>query len=135
LKSAIALAVALGACGSAGDEPQPPPTPPARVAVQARAPARPRPQALAHVTIKALGMYCEESCPLAVRRALRDVPAVYELGFDLPNESIFVSYDASLGAAKQVTEPMLEAVRRAGFEPWLAKETWPDGATAEVVGR
>ena len=45
-------------------------------------------------------MYCEESCPLKVRYALADIASVYELGFDLSNESIFVSYDASLGAAE-----------------------------------
>ena len=53
--------------------------------------APPKPAALTKVTIKALGMYCEESCPLKVRYALADVPAVYELGFDVSTESIFVS--------------------------------------------
>lgn len=93
---------------------------------------RPRPAQLAQVTIKALGMYCEETCPMKVRMALADLPAVYELGFDLANESIFVSYDATLGTAKDVTRPMLVAIKSAGFDPWLAKETWPDGASASV---
>lgn len=93
---------------------------------------RPRPAQLAQVTIKALGMYCEESCPMKVRMALADLPAVYELGFDVANESIFVSYDATLGSAKDVTKPMLVAIKSAGFDPWLAKETWPDGARATV---
>ena len=96
---------------------------------------RPRPATLTRVTIKALGMYCEESCPLKVRTALADVPAVYELGFDLSTESIFVSYDAALGAAKDVTEPMLVAITSAGFDPWLARETWPDDAEVQVVTR
>jgi copper chaperone CopZ len=87
------------------------------------------------VTIKALGMDCEESCPVKVRHALAEVPAVYELGFDLSTESIFVSYDASLGAAKQVTRPMIAAIKRAGFDPWLAKESWPDGVEAQVIAR
>ena len=122
------LALVLG-CGrdDAARAPEPMPA-----VAQAKRVARP-PQ-LAHVTIKALGMYCEEACPLAVRRALADVPAVYELGFDLPHESVFVSYDATLGPAKQVTEPMLAAIQRAGFDPWLAKEAWPAGATAEILG-
>jgi len=94
---------------------------------------RPRPAQLAKVTIKALGMYCEESCPLKVRTALADVPAVYELGFDVSTESIFVSYDASLGTAKDVTRPMLVAIKSAGFDPWLAKETWPEDASVQVV--
>lgn len=101
----------------------------------ARPEKRPAPAALTHVTIKALGMYCEESCPLKVRTALADLPAIYELGFDLSNESIFISYDASLGAPKEVTRPMLAAIKAAGFDPWLAKEAWPDGASAQVVAR
>lgn len=96
------------------------------------APPRPRPAQLSQVTIKALGMYCEETCPMKVRMALADLPAVYELGFDVANESIFVSYDATLGTAKDVTKPMLVAIKSAGFDPWLAKETWPDGARAAV---
>jgi len=94
---------------------------------------RPRPAQLAKVTIKALGMYCEESCPLKVRTALASVPAVYELGFDVSTESIFVSYDASLGPAKVVTKPMLVAIKSAGFDPWLAKEAWPETASVQVV--
>jgi copper chaperone CopZ len=97
--------------------------------------APPRPAELTKVTIKAIGMYCEESCPLKVRYALADVPAVYELGFDVSNESIFVSYDRSLGTPKEVTKPMLVAIKGAGFDPWLAKETWPEGAKADVVPR
>jgi len=95
----------------------------------------PRPAALTRVTIKALGMYCEESCPMKVRYALADMPAVYELGFDVATESIFVSYDTSLGAAKQVTKPMIAAIKSAGFDPWLAKETWPADASVQVVVR
>jgi hypothetical protein len=95
----------------------------------------PPPASLAHVTIKALGMDCEESCPLRVRYALADLASVYELGFDLSTESIFVSYDATLGPAKQVTRPMIAAIKRAGFDPWLARESWPDGAEVHVVAR
>ena len=97
--------------------------------------APPRPANLTRVTIKALGMYCEESCPMKVRYALADVPAVYELGFDLSTESVFVSYDATLGPAKQVTKPILVAIKSQGFDPWLAKETWPDGVEAQVIKR
>ena len=97
--------------------------------------APPKPAALTKVTIKALGMYCEESCPLKVRYALADVKAVYELGFDVSNESIFVSYDATLGSAKDVTKPMIAAIKGAGFDPWLSKEEWPADAKAHVVLR
>ena len=93
---------------------------------------RPRPPQLSKVTIKALGMYCEETCPMKVRTALSDMPAVYELGFDVATESIFVSYDATLGTPKDVTRPMLVAIKSVGFDPWLAKETWPDTAAAAV---
>jgi hypothetical protein len=96
-------------------------------------PPRAKPAQLTKVTIKALGMYCEESCPLKVRTALASIPAVYELGFDISTESIFVSYDTSLGTPKEVTKPMIVAIKGAGFDPWLAKESWPDGAEAAVV--
>ncbi len=96
-------------------------------------PPRAKPAQLTKVTIKALGMYCEESCPLKVRTALASVPAVYELGFDLSTEAIFVSYDSSLGAPADVTKPMISAIKSAGFDPWLAKESWPDDATVAVV--
>jgi hypothetical protein len=82
-------------------------------------------------------MYCEESCPLKVRYALAENTNVYELGFDVSNEAIFVSYDKTLGTPKDVTKPMLEAIKEAGFDPWLAKESWPDDAqeTVQVVLR
>lgn len=121
---ALAIAALLVACSREEPKHAPPLTPVV---------AAPRPEKLAHVTIKALGMYCEESCPLKVRYALADVPAVYELGFDVSTESIFVSYDATLGPAKQVTKPMLVAIEQAGFDPWLAKEEWPSDAKAQVV--
>ena len=105
----------------------------AAIAVRREAAAPPSPAQLSHVTIKALGMYCEESCPMRVRYALADIKQVYELGFDPANESIFVSYDATLGAPKQVTKPMLVAIKNAGFDPWLAKTSWPDDAKVQVV--
>jgi hypothetical protein len=95
----------------------------------------PRPAELSHVTLKALGMYCEEECPLKVRYALADIPAVYELGFDVANEAIFISYDKALGAPKEVTKPMLAAIKGAGFDPWLSKDEWPADAKAQVVLR
>jgi hypothetical protein len=99
--------------------------------VEKAAPARPA--KLQQVTIKALGMYCEESCPMKVRYALADNPNVYELGFDVANEAIFVSYDASLGAPKAVTKPMLTAIKdKTGFDPWLSKESWPADAQGKV---
>lgn len=129
--------VAVLVLGMGCSKSEPPPPPPAKVvapAPQVKVPP-PRPAQLTRVTVKALGMYCEESCPIAVRTALADVPAVYELGFDLPNESVFISYDATLGPPKEVTKPVLVAIRAAGFDPWLAKESWPAGATAQVVAR
>jgi len=116
--------------------PPPVPVPPVPAVVHDNPPKNPpRPAQLSHVTIKALGMYCEESCPMRVRYALADLKEVYELGFDPANESIFVSYDTSLGAPKQVTKPMIVAIKNAGFDPWLAKESWPDDAKTQVVPR
>ena len=102
---------------------------PAAIAKQ----APPRPAKLQQVTLKALGMYCEESCPMKVRYALADNPNVYELGFDVSNEAIFVSYDAALGTPKEVTKPMLLAIKtKTGFDPWLSKESWPSDAQDKV---
>ena len=126
------LLVALAACGR---DPAPAAKPAAGSGVAQPVAPPAKPAQLAHVTIKALGMTCEESCPMRVRYALQANHDVYELGFDLPNESIFVSYDAALGPAKQVTKPMLAAIRQAGFDPWLAKETWPDDAHVQVLWR
>jgi len=67
-----------------------------------------------------------------VRYALADNPNVYELGFDVSTESIFVSYDASLGTPKEVTKPMIAAIKKTGFDPWLAKESWPADAQDKV---
>ena len=124
----VVLIVLLGAaCGRAE------PSAPAPVPVAKSAPTRPA--ALTHVTIKARGMYCEESCPIRVRMALADLPSVYELGFDLTHESVFISYDETLGEPKAVTKPMLAAIKAAGFDPWLAKDEWPSDAAAQVVRR
>jgi copper chaperone CopZ len=126
----IGLAL-LAACKK--DEPAAKPTVGHELAHMAQTPApRPRPAQLTQVTIKALGMYCEETCPMKVRTALADMPAVYELGFDVSNESIFISYDASLGTPKDVTKPMIVAIKEQGFDPWLAKESWPPDATKVV---
>ncbi|HWU90129.1 MAG TPA: heavy-metal-associated domain-containing protein [Kofleriaceae bacterium] len=145
LALALALAVLAGAgCrraggdgGGEGEGAVPAAVP--RVAAPAAAPparrAPPRPASLTRVTIKALGMYCEDSCPVRVRHALADIASVYELGFDLSKESVFISYDAALGPAKQVTRPMIAAIQQAGFDPWLARESWPDGVEVQVVAR
>jgi hypothetical protein len=135
-RGALVAALLVSACRR---DPDPAVAPPAAIAPAAIAPTAPRnpprPKELAHVTIKALGMYCEESCPMRVRYALAARTEIYELGFDPSNESIFVSYDASLGPAKQVTKPMLVAIKQAGFDPWLFNETWPADVKAQVIPR
>lgn len=128
MKGLALLVLVVVACNR--DKPAPTKQTPTITVKQPTAP--PRPAELQRVTLKALGMYCEESCPLKVRHALADNKSVYELGFDVANESIFVSYDKSLGAPKDVTQPMLKAIKDAGFDPWLAKETWPDDAKDRV---
>ena len=130
-----AVLLAVVACGRDKD-PIASPSAVAHEAAHAPAGVAPaKPASLQHVTIKALGMTCEESCPMRVRYALADIPAVYELGFDLDHEAIFVSYDAKLGTPKDVTRPMIAAILRAGFDPWLAREDWPADAKAQVVTR
>jgi copper chaperone CopZ len=135
----LLLAIAMfAACSRDDDKRAAQPAPAATTATKPAAKQLvepPRPAELQRVTIKALGMYCEDSCPVKVRTALADVPAVYELGFDVSNEAIFVSYDKSLGTAKDVTRPMIAAIKGAGFDPWLSKEEWPADAKAQVVLR
>lgn len=70
-----------------------------------------------------------------MRAALRTVPSAYEVGFDIDRDEVYVSYDASAGDAKTASEPMVEAVKRAGFEPWFRRDTWPDGVAADVLPR
>ncbi len=137
LWAALWAMIALVACRQDREAQPTPPPPPARGVIVGVARPAPvvRPASLTRVTIKALGMYCEESCPMRVRYALADLEQVYELGFDPANESIFVSYDATLGTPKDVTKPMLLAIKNAGFDPWLAKEAWPDDAKVQVVPR
>lgn len=130
IRAALLALLAMSAC-TKDEAPEKP-----AVSRAPEAKPRPRPAALSQVTIKAIGMYCEETCPMKVRMALASIPAVYELGFDVSNESIFVSYDKTLGDAKAVTKPMIVAIREAGFDPWLAKESWPADAAkvVQVVG-
>jgi copper chaperone CopZ len=125
------FALVVAACSR--DDAQTAPEAPAVAAPQVKTP--PRPANLAHVTIKALGMTCEEECPMRVRYALTRVPSVYELGFDLDHESVFVSFDATLGTPKEVTRPMLAAIKSVGYDPWLAKESWPADASVQVIPR
>ena len=134
ITSSVAIVIALVACRH-DDAAAPKPEPAATTPVAHHATKPPRPAQVTHVTIKALGMYCEDSCPMRVRYALQDQKSVYELGFDPANESIFVSYDSTLGPPKQVTKPMLVAIKQAGFDPWLAKDSWPDDAKVQVVPR
>lgn len=144
MRAPVALALVLVA-GCSKDAPSngtpaPAPRPSSTVTGSAAPVARPdveppRPAQLTKVTIKALGMYCEDSCPTKVRYALADIHSIYELGFDLANESIFISYDAALGSAKDVTKPMIAAIKTTGFDPWLSKESWPDDAQVQVVLR
>lgn len=138
MRSLLLAALVLAACSkepAASKSPPPAVTTPVPAPIAKADKPPPRPDNLAHVTIKALGMYCEESCPMKVRYALADIKEVYELGFDLANEAIFVSYDAALGPAKQVTKPMIAAIKSAGFDPWLSKEEWPADAETQVVLR
>ena len=68
-----------------------------------------------------------------MRSALATIDGVYQVGVDVDTQSIFVSYDAALGEPKAATAPMLAALARAGFDPWLKGPGWPSGTTAEVL--
>lgn len=68
-----------------------------------------------------------------MRSALATIDGVYQVGVDVDTESIFVSYDATLGEPKTATRPMLAALVKAGFDPWFKQPGWPDGTVVEVL--
>lgn len=68
-----------------------------------------------------------------MRAALSTVSVAYEVGFDLDRDEVYVSYDAAAGDAKAVAEPMVAAIKAAGFEPWFKREGWPEGVEATVL--
>ena len=68
-----------------------------------------------------------------MRSALATLDAVYQVGVDIDTESIFVGYDAALGAPEAAAVPMVAALKRAGFDPWFKKAGWPAGTTADVL--
>jgi hypothetical protein len=70
-----------------------------------------------------------------VRAALRTVPAAYAVGFDLDRDEVYVSYDATAGAGEAASEPMVEAIKRAGFEPWFKRDGWPQVVDAVALPR
>lgn len=68
-----------------------------------------------------------------MRSALATLDGVYQVGVDLDTESIFVSYDAAMGAPEDAAKPMLAALKRAGFDPWFKRAGWPAGTTADIL--
>ena len=68
-----------------------------------------------------------------MRSALATIDGVYRVGVDVDTQSIYVSYDAAMGEPKAATKPMLAALTRAGFDPWLKSPGWPAGVTADVL--
>jgi copper chaperone CopZ len=122
-------AVALLVIAACAGEPRPQAEPAAQG--QAPAPARPRPEQLSYVHLKAIGMECA-SCLRRVEQSLARIDAVYQIGFDLPTDSIYVSYEPILESPK----PLIAAIEKVGFEPaWVKAEAWPDGVEAAVVRR
>jgi hypothetical protein len=70
-----------------------------------------------------------------VRAALRTVPSAYEVAFDLDRDEVYVSYDAAAGDGRTASAPMVEAIKRAGFEPWFKRDGWPDGTAGVALPR
>ncbi len=68
-----------------------------------------------------------------MRAALTVVPSIYEVGLDLDRDEVYVSYDAGAGDAAAASAPMIAAIERAGFDPWLKGPGWPDGVVAEPL--
>jgi copper chaperone CopZ len=103
----------------------------ARPEAPAAAPVVRAPDKLTFVHLKAIGMECA-SCLRRVEQALARIDAVYQVGFDLPTDSIYVAYEPTL----ESPGPLLAAIEQAGFEPaWVKAEAWPAGASATVVRR
>ncbi|MBP8807151.1 MAG: hypothetical protein KBG48_24075 [Kofleriaceae bacterium] len=67
------------------------------------------------------------------RSALSVLPAVYAVGHDLDRDELYVSYDARAGDAKALAPALIDAVRGAGFDPWLKGPGWPSPAPEAVV--
>ena len=63
-----------------------------------------------------------EECPRRVRAALRTIPAAYEVGFNIEQDEVYVSYDAS--APVDAKELATTVERRAGFKAWVHKDGW-----------
>jgi copper chaperone CopZ len=68
-----------------------------------------------------------------VRSALATLPGVYEVGVEFDTQSIFVGYDASMGAPKVASKEMIAVLKKAGFDPWFMAEGWPAGAKADIL--
>ncbi len=121
--------------GPAASGPVPGPAAPGVAAPRAAAMEvlRPQPATLGYLTLKALHMDCAETCPMSARIALQRVASVYQVGVDLEHDTLFISYDRSVGAPQQAAVPMLAALRAIGFDPWFKAEGWPtDVQTADL---
>jgi hypothetical protein len=70
-----------------------------------------------------------------VRSALATIPGVYQVGVDTDTQSIYIAYDATLGAPEVATVPMIAALNRVGFDPWLKGPGWPPDTAVDVLPR
>ena len=68
-----------------------------------------------------------------MRSALATVSSSYQVGFDLDRDEVYVGYDAAAGPAKVAAAPMIAAIKRAGFDPWLKRAGWPEPPPDQVV--
>lgn len=68
-----------------------------------------------------------------MRAALSTVPSAYQVAFDLDRDEVYVAYDAAAGEPKLATEPMVAALKAAGFEPWFKREGWPEVTDVRVL--
>lgn len=71
-----------------------------------------------------------------MRAALASTDGVWQVGVDWEADSIYVAYDARLGAPAAAAKPLCAVVEAAGYEPcWMRTAGWPDGASATPVRR
>lgn len=56
---------------------------------------------------------------------------MYEVGFDLDRDEIYVGYDARAGEPAAAARPMVAAIERAGYRSWFARPGRP--AASELI--
>ncbi len=68
-----------------------------------------------------------------VRSALATVPAVYQVGFEIERDEVYVSYDRSAGAVAAFAPRLVAAIDGRGYRGWLKGEGVPSTVSWTVL--